>query len=179
MPQCSKHQLKENCTPKSLGRASASPTVTCWLGLSPFAIYIYIYKSSVRPLWLCARDDPTKIPRKSRTSTLPSPGFDWRWSPLERMPVQEPCSLFLPPLHRVFSCPLRQARSGFFWLAFCPSLPVFHTQEIDDWRPNFSFRFQWPLIDWVLSAVFGKDARTHWENNQYEESNPQRRNERV
>ena len=26
--------------------------------------------------WLCARDDPTKIPRKSCTSTLPSFGFD-------------------------------------------------------------------------------------------------------
>ena len=30
------------------------------------------------------------------------------------MPVQEPRSLFLHPLHRVFSCPLRQAQSGFF-----------------------------------------------------------------
>ena len=41
-----------------------------------------------------------------------------------RMPVQEPCFLFLHPLHRVFSCPLRQTLSGFFWQAFCPSLPV-------------------------------------------------------
>ena len=30
------------------------------------------------------------------------------------MPLQEPRSLFLHPLHRVFSCPLRQTRPGFF-----------------------------------------------------------------
>ena len=45
--------------------------------------------------------------------------------------MQEPCFLFLHPLHRVFSCPLRQTRSGFFRQAFCLSLPFFHAQEID------------------------------------------------
>ena len=48
------------------------------------------------------------------------------------MPVQEPCFLFLHPLHRVFTCPLRQTRSEFFGQAFCPSLPVWrlsHTRN--------------------------------------------------
>ena len=49
-----------------LGRASASPTVTCWLGLSSFAIYIYIYKSSVRPLGLV----PSTIEPKSRANPV-------------------------------------------------------------------------------------------------------------
>ena len=40
------------------------------------------------------------------------------------MRVQEPCSLFLHPLHRVFSCPLRPSRSELFLQAFRLSLPV-------------------------------------------------------
>ena len=64
----------------------------------------------------------------------------------------------------------------FFRQAFCLSLPFFHAQEIDDWGPKFRFRLWWPLIDWLLSVVFGEGARTHWENNQWEEWNPQRRN---
>ena len=67
----------------------------------------------------------------------------------------------------------------FFRRAFCLSLPFFHAQEIDDWGPKFRFRLWWPLIDWLLSVVFGEGARKHWENNQREESNPQRRNGRV
>ena len=35
----------------------------------------------------------------------------------------------------------------FFRQAFCLSLPFFHAQEIDDWRPKFRFRLWWPLID--------------------------------
>ena len=49
-------------------------------------------------------------------------------------------------------------------------------EEIDDWRPKFGFRLWWALIDWLLWVVFGEGARKHWENNQCEESNPQRRN---
>ena len=71
--------------------------------------------------------------------------------------------------------------SRFLTSVFCPSLPIFYTQEIDDWRPKFrlSFRLWWPLIDWLLSTAFGEGARKHWENNQCEESNSQRRNGQV
>ena len=55
----------------------------------------------------------------------------------------------------------------------------FQTQEIDDWHPKFRFRLWWPLIDWLLSAMFGEGARKHWENKQCEESNPQGRNGRA
>ena len=78
------------------------------------------------------------------------------------MPVQEPCSLFLHPVHRVFSChQLRQTRSRFFRQAFCASLPVFQIQEIDDERPKFRFQLWWTLIDSFLLAVFGEGAPKH------------------
>ena len=97
------------------------------------------------------------------------------------MPVQEPCSLFLHPLHRVFSCPLRQTRCEFFdkrSVLLYPSQDL-HTREIDDWRQKFRFRLWWPLIDWLLSAKFGEGARKHWENNQCEISNPPGQNGRA
>ena len=66
------------------------------------------------------------------------------------MPGHKPCSLFLYQLYRVFSC----SQLGQYDLDFstsvlsfftrlsetratsiCPSLPVFQTQENDDWRP--------------------------------------------
>ena len=85
------------------------------------------------------------------------------------------------PTASVFSCPLRQTRSEFFdkrSVLLYPSQD-FHTQEIDDWRQNFRFRLWWPLINLLLSEVFGEGARKHWENNQCEESNPPGQNERA
>ena len=176
----------------NIGSASALPIIGASLSephsyvlTRTFAIrdiYIYIYKSSVRPLGFV----PATIQPKSRANPvlrlcLPL-ALDWRWFRLERMPVQKPCFffLFLHHLHRVFSCPLRRTRSGFFRQAFCLSLPFFHAHwEIDDWRPEFRFLLWWPLIDWLLSVVFGKGERKHRENNQREEWNPQRRNGRV
>ena len=44
---------------------------------------------------------------------------------------------FLHPLHRVFSCPLRQTRSGFFRQAFCLSYPSLILSRTRD-RPSAS-----------------------------------------
>ena len=128
-------------------------------------------KSSVRPLGFVPATVEPKSRANPHTSTLPSVGFDWQRFPLERMPVQEPCSAFLHPVHRVFSCPLRQTRSGYFWQAFCPSLPVFHTQEIDDWRPTLV------AVDWLTSfgSVWRRCSKA-LRKQPMEESNPQRRN---
>ena len=163
-----------------LGRASASPTVTCWLGLSSFAIYIFIYKSSVRPLGFV----PATIEPKSRANPVL-----WLCLPLALIDddfLSKGCRFKSPvlcffPTASLFSCPLRQTRSEFFdkrSVLLYPSQD-FHTQEIDDWRQKFRFQLWWPLIDWLFSAVFGEGARKHWENNQWEESNPPGQNGRA
>ena len=139
-------------------------------------IYIYINRASDR-LALC--------PRRSNQnpSQIPYCDFAFLWLWLTMISFRKYAgsrALFFvslpppPPTASVFSCPLRQTRSDFFdkrSVLLYPSQD-FHTQEIGDWRQKFRFRLWWPLIDWLLSAVFGEGARKHWENNQCEESNP-------
>ena len=145
------------------------------------------FRLSVRPLgFVCRRSNP-------KPAEIPYFNFPFLWLWLTMISSRkDACAralfIVLHQLHRSFSCPqLRQTRSGFFRQAFCPSLPVFQTQErqafcpslpvfqtqkIDDWRWKFPFRLRWQLIDWLLSAVFGEGARKHSESNQCEELNP-------
>ena len=123
-----------------------SYVLTRTFAIGDIYIYIYINRASDR-LALC----PRRSKPKSRANpvlrlSLPLALIDNDFLSKGCL-CKSPVFLFLHPLHRVFSCPLRHTRSGFFRQAFCLSLPFFHAQEIDDWGPKFRFRLWWPLID--------------------------------
>ena len=159
--------FQQCCDQLLLGRASASPTVTCWLGLSSFAIYIYIYKSSVQPLgFVPAKSEPKSRANPVLRLCLPLALIDDEFLS-KGCRFKSPVLCFFPHCTGCSAALWDKLDLNFFDKRSFLSLPVFHTQEIDAWRPNFSFRLQWPLIDWDLSAVFGEDARTHWEHNQH------------
>ena len=103
-------------------------------------IYIYINRASDR-LALCPRRSKPKC-RANPVLRLCLPlAFNDNDFLSKGCLCKSPVFLFLHPLHRVFNCPLRQTRSGFFRQAFCLSLPFFHPQEIDDWVRNSAFDF--------------------------------------
>ena len=152
------------------GEPQRAPQLRVDLDFRHCSRYIYIYKSSVRPLGLvpatiepksranpvlrlCLLGSvPATIEPKSRANSvlrfcLPLALIDDDFLSKGCL-CKSPDLCFSPHCIRCSaSCPLRQARSGFFRQAYCPSLPVFQTQEIDDWRPKFPFRLWWPLID--------------------------------
>ena len=140
-------------------------------------------KSSVRPLGFV----PAKSEPKSRANPVPRLCLPWLWLTMisSRKDAGSRALFFVSsPTASGVQLPFETNSIWIFLTSvlsfFTPGASQdFHTQEIDDWRPKFRFQLWWPLIDWLLSAVFGEGARKHWENNQGEESNPQGQNGRA
>ena len=174
--RCSRKQTKpslskiNNSTLKMklflLGRASASPTVTCWLGLSSLAIYIYIYYRKrgsasyiVREVLSVRereRDTDRQRERERRkwrhdcrakigdefTLSLAKNSRSWRWA--YTFPCQK-FALFVSP----FTLPVSPfTERSPLWRWYSQRVHTFHCQKI--FRPLCSPSFKWhePRDEW-------------------------------
>ena len=102
-------------------------------------LIVYINRASDR-LALC--------PRRSNQNPAQIPYFDftflWLWLAMISS-RKDACARALffvsSPTASGVQLPFETNSILIFRQAFCPSLPVFHAQEIDEWRPKFRFRF--------------------------------------